>query len=70
MKNKANKAEEALTELQNYLNGMLRLVKGLTSDSEEDGGGRCMSGSDVKSCVSCESSCGIRCSRRSSSLCK
>ena len=44
MKNKANtavskamkdKAEEALTELQNSKNGMLRLVNGLKTDSKE-----------------------------------
>ena len=51
MKNKANKtaskamkekAEEALTELQNWLYGMFRLVKGLKTDSKEAEGGRCM----------------------------
>ena len=55
MKNKANKAvskvmrekaEETLTELQNCPNGMLRLVKGLKTDSKEDQGGRCMRGRD------------------------
>ena len=44
MKKKANKAvsramrentEEVLTRLQNYLNGMFRLVKGLKTDSNE-----------------------------------
>ena len=57
MKNKANKAvtqamrekaEEALSELQNCPNGMLRLVKGLKTDSKEVKGGRCMRGSYVK----------------------
>ena len=42
------KAEEALTELQNYPNGMLRLVKGLKTDSKEVDGGRCMRGSEGK----------------------
>ena len=55
MKNKAKKAaskamrekaEEALTELQNYPNGMFRLVKGLKTDSKEVEGGRCVRGSD------------------------
>ena len=41
-------AEEVLTELENCLNGMFRLVKGLKTDSEEVEGGRCMRGSDGK----------------------
>ena len=54
MKNRANKAvskamrekaEEALTELKNCPNGMLRLVKGLKTDGKEVEGGR---GSDGK----------------------
>ena len=61
MKNKANKAvskamrekaEEALTELQNSQNGMLMLVRGLKTDSKEVEGGRCMRGSDGKLCFS------------------
>ena len=40
------KAEKTLTELQNCPNGMLRLVKGLKTDSKEDQGGRCMRGRD------------------------
>ena len=42
------KAEDALTVLQNYQNGMHRLVKGLNTDSKEVEGGRCMRGSDGK----------------------
>ena len=47
MKNKAvskamrEKAEEALTELQKCLYGMIRLVKGLKTDSKEVEGERC-----------------------------
>ena len=41
------KAEEALTELQNYPNGMFRLVKGLNTGSREVEGG-----SDGKLCFS------------------
>ena len=61
MKNKARKAaskamrekaEEALTELRNFPNGMLRLVKGLKTDSNELVGGRCIRGSDGKLCFS------------------
>ena len=61
MKNKAKKAvskamtekaEEALTELQNCPYWMLRLVKGLETDSKEVEGGRCMRGSDGKLCFS------------------
>ena len=58
MKNKAvsqamrEKAEEALTELQNCPKGMFRLVKGLKTDSIEVEGGRCMRGSDGKLCFS------------------
>ena len=57
MKNKVNKAvsqvmrekaEEALTELQNCPNWMLTLVKELKTDSKEVEGGRCMRGSDGK----------------------
>ena len=40
------KAEEALTELQNCPYWMLRLVKGLKTDSKEVEGGRCMRESD------------------------
>ena len=46
------KAEEALTELHNYPYGMLRLVRGLKTDSKEGDGGRCMRGSDGKLCFS------------------
>ena len=51
MRNKANKtvskamrrkAEEVLTELQNCTCGMLRLVKGLKTDSIKNVEGRCM----------------------------
>ena len=51
MKTKGNKAvskamrvktEEALTELQNFPNGMFRLVKALKTDSKEVKGGVCM----------------------------
>ena len=61
MKNKAKKAvsktfrekaEEALTELQNCLYGMLRLVKGLKTDSKEVEGGRYMRGCDGRLCFS------------------
>ena len=41
-------AEEALTELQNCLNGMFRLVKVMKTDSKEVEVGRCMRGSDGK----------------------
>ena len=60
MNNKANKAvskamrqkaEEALTELNNCPNGMLRLEKRLKTDSKEVEGGRCMRGSDGKPCI-------------------
>ena len=57
MKNKAvskamrEKAEVALTEIQNYPNGMFMLVKGLKTDSKEVEGGRCMRGR-MKICVS------------------
>ena len=56
MKNKVvskamrEKAEEALTEIQNFPNGMLRLVKGVKTCSK--GGGRCMRVSDGKLCLS------------------
>ena len=62
MKNKENiavskatreKAEEVLTEIQNCPNGMLRLVKGLRTDSKEVEGYRCMRESDGKRCF-CE----------------
>ena len=61
MKNKADKAvlkamretaEEALSELQNCQNLMLRQVKGLKTDSKEVEGRRCMRGSDGKLCFS------------------
>ena len=61
MKNKAEKtvskamrekADEALTELRNCPNWMLRLVKGLKADSKEVDGGRCMRGRDGKLCLS------------------
>ena len=45
-------AEEALTELQNCPCGMLRLVKGLKTDSKEVEGGWCMRGCDGKLCFS------------------
>ena len=45
-----DKADEALTELQNYPNGMFRLVRGLMTDSNEVEGGRCMRGSGGKLC--------------------
>ena len=57
MKNKAKKAvskvtrekaEVMLTELQNCLYGMLRLVKRLNTNSKETKDGRCMRGSDGK----------------------
>ena len=57
MKNKAvskamrEKAGEALTELQNFPNGMSRL-KGLKTYSNEVEGGRCMRGSGEKLCFS------------------
>ena len=59
MKNKAKKAvskamrekaEEALTGLQNCPNRMFRLLKRLKTDSNEVEGGRCMRGSDEKLC--------------------
>ena len=37
------KAEEMSTGLNNYLNGMLRLVVGLKSDGMRIEGGRCVS---------------------------
>ena len=40
------KAEVALTELQNCPIGMIRLVKGLKTDSNLVNGGRCTRGSD------------------------
>ena len=46
------KAEEALSELRNCPNGMLRLVKVLKTDSKEVEGGRCMRGNDGKLCSS------------------
>ena len=45
------KVEETPTELQNCPNGMLRLVKGLKTDSKEVEG-RCMRGSNGKLCFS------------------
>ena len=56
MKNKAvskamrEKAEEAVSELENCPNGMFSLVKGLKTDSKEVEGGRCMRGSDGRLC--------------------
>ena len=59
LKNKVNKsvskamrekAEEAVTQLQNFPYGMFSLVKGLKTDSNEVEGGRCMRGSDGKLC--------------------
>ena len=56
MKNKAvlktigEKAEEAITELNNCQNWMLRLVKRLKTDSIEVDRGRCMRGNDGKLC--------------------
>ena len=44
------KADEALTEIQNWPNGMFRLAKGLKTDSKDVDGGRCMRGSDGKLC--------------------
>ena len=61
MKNKANKAvskamrekaEEALTELQNCPNWMPRLAKVLKTNSKEVEGGKCMRESDGKLCLS------------------
>ena len=58
MKNKAvskamrEKAEKVFTELQNCPNEMLRLVKGLKTDSKEVGVGRSMRVSDEKLCFS------------------
>ena len=46
------KAEEALTGFQNCPNWILRLVKGLKTDSKEVEGGRCMKGSDGNLCTS------------------
>ena len=46
------KAEEALTDLQNCLYWMFRLVKGLKTDSKEVEVGRCIRGSDGKLCFS------------------
>ena len=46
------KAEEALTELQNCSNGMLRPVKGRKHDSKEVAGGGRMRGSDGMPCFS------------------
>ena len=48
------KAEEALTELQDCPNGMFRLVKGLKTDSKEVEGG-----SDGKLCFSEKERCNI-----------
>ena len=48
----SEKAEEALTELQNCPNGMFRLVIGLKTDSKEVEGGKCMRESDGKLCFS------------------
>ena len=45
------KAEEVLTELKIFPNGMFRLVKGLKTDSKEVEGGRCMR-SDGNLCFS------------------
>ena len=46
------KAEKALTELQDWPYWMFRLVKGLMTDWDEVEGGRCMRGSDGKLCFS------------------
>ena len=46
------KAEDVLTELQNCQYWMLRLVKGLKTNSKEDESGRCMRSSDGKLCFS------------------
>ena len=51
-KAKREKAEEALTELQNCPYGIFRIVKGLKNDIKEVEGGRCMRGSDGKLCFS------------------
>ena len=45
------KAEEALTELQYCPYGMFKLVKGLKTSNEVEGG-RCMRGRDGKLCFS------------------
>ena len=61
MKNKAIKAvskamreqaEEVLTDLQNFPNGMFRLVIGLKTNSTEIEGGRCRRGCNGKLCLS------------------
>ena len=58
MKNKAKKAvsksmrEKAYEALTEFPNGMLRLVKGLKTDSKELEAGGCMRGSDGKLCFS------------------
>ena len=46
------KAEEMLAELQNCPCGILRLVRGLKTDSKEVEGGWCKRGSDGKLCFS------------------
>ena len=46
------KAEDALTGLQNGSNGMFRQVSELKTDSKEVEGGRCMRGSVGKLCFS------------------
>ena len=46
------KAEWMLTELQNCPNGMLRLVKGMKTDSKDVEGGMCIRESDEKLCFS------------------
>ena len=45
------KAEEELTELQDYPYGMFRLIKGLKTDRETEGE-RCIRESDGKLCFS------------------
>ena len=68
MKNKENKAvsiamrekaEEALTGLQNCPNWMFRLVKGLKTDSKAVEGGRCMKGGDGKLCFNEKERCNV-----------
>ena len=46
------KADEALTELDNSPYVIFMLLKGLKTDSKEIDGGRCMRGSDGKLCFS------------------
>ena len=46
------KTEQVLMELEHCPCGMISLVKGLKTGSEEVDGGRCMRGSDRKLCFS------------------